>query len=321
MKKISLSILIVVLSGFVLKAEQSRPNIIWVIVEDMSHNFGYNGETLIQTPHVDKLAEEGVVFERAYVTGPVCSASRSALITGMYQTSIGAHNHRSSNGVVKIYLPDGIKTVPEYFKDAGYYTSNQYIDNNKWTRIGKEDYNFVYERDKMYCGVDWNGRDEGQPFFSQIHLRGGKHRNVELDEMVDPNIAIPPPHYPNDSVFREDWAQYLNAVKNVDLQEKIFFAEQRPAEELYNIALDKYQLVNLATDENMKNVLGEMRTILKEWETSTNDQGKTIESDDVYMKEMQPVMESVRNNPRLPERAKILENNIAIMRQWAAEGK
>ena len=56
------------LSSFSLKAEDHRPNIIWIIVEDMSPNFGYNGETLIKTPNVDKLASEGVVFNRAYVS-------------------------------------------------------------------------------------------------------------------------------------------------------------------------------------------------------------------------------------------------------------
>ena len=77
------------------------PNILWIIVEDMSSHFGYQGESLVTTPHTDLLAKQGVVFENAYVTAPVCSASRSAMITGMYQTSIGAHNHRSSRGVEK----------------------------------------------------------------------------------------------------------------------------------------------------------------------------------------------------------------------------
>ena len=80
----------------VLAAE--KPNILWIVVEDMSCHFGYQGEKLVHTPHVDQLAQEGVVFENAYVSAPVCSASRSAMITGMYQTSIGAHHHRSSAG-------------------------------------------------------------------------------------------------------------------------------------------------------------------------------------------------------------------------------
>ena len=83
------------LTCFSLNAAE-RPNILWIVVEDMSCHFSFQGETVIQTPHVDRLAAEGVVFDRAYVTCPVCSPSRSALITGMYQTTIGAHNHYSS---------------------------------------------------------------------------------------------------------------------------------------------------------------------------------------------------------------------------------
>ena len=66
-----------------------RPNILWFVVDDMSANFSCYGETTIQTPHVDRLAREGVMFKNAFVTAPVCSPSRSAMITGMYQTSIG----------------------------------------------------------------------------------------------------------------------------------------------------------------------------------------------------------------------------------------
>ena len=95
-----------------LSAAEERPNILWFVVEDMSPHFAYNGEKSVSTPHVDRLAKEGVVFSNAYVTAPVCSTSRSAMITGMYQTSIGAHQHRSSRGEEKIYLPKEVKTIP-----------------------------------------------------------------------------------------------------------------------------------------------------------------------------------------------------------------
>ena len=65
------------------------PNIVWILVDDMSSHFGYQGEKLVETPHVDRLAKEGVVFSHAYATAPVCSTFRTALITGCYQTTIG----------------------------------------------------------------------------------------------------------------------------------------------------------------------------------------------------------------------------------------
>lgn len=79
-----------------------RPNIVWIIVDDMSANFGCYGETRIATPHVDRMAREGTRFANAFVTAPVCSPCRSALITGMDQTSIGSHHHRSGRGEQKI---------------------------------------------------------------------------------------------------------------------------------------------------------------------------------------------------------------------------
>ena len=203
-------------------AEQERPNILWIIVEDMSSNFGYQGETLVDTPTIDRLAEEGVVFSNAYVTAPVCSSSRSALITGMYQTTIGAHNHRQSRGTVKHRLPDHVQLIPQLFKEAGYYTTNS---NQAFKNFGKTDYDFVFDNKALYDGPDWSGRRPGQPFFSQIQLRGGKLRNVprsyeqveaKLDDLVTADQVSLPPYYPDDPVFRKDWAQYLNSVQYTD---------------------------------------------------------------------------------------------------------
>ncbi|MDA0285267.1 MAG: sulfatase-like hydrolase/transferase, partial [Planctomycetota bacterium] len=77
------------------QSESRRPNVVWIIPDDMSANFSCYGETAIETPNVDQLAASGVKFTNAYVTAPVCSTCRSAFITGMYQTSTGAHHHRS----------------------------------------------------------------------------------------------------------------------------------------------------------------------------------------------------------------------------------
>ena len=99
-----------------------RPNILWFVVDDMSANFSCYGEKSIHTPHVDRLAREGLRFTRAYATSPVCSTFRSAMITGMYQTSIGTHHHRSGRGAHRIQLPEGVRPVPELFQKAGYWT-------------------------------------------------------------------------------------------------------------------------------------------------------------------------------------------------------
>ncbi len=205
---------------------ESRPNIVWIVVDDMSCHFGYEGEPLVTTPNVDKLAREGVVFSQAYATAPVCSTFRSAMITGMYQTTIGAHHHRSSRGELKVSLPAGVRTIPELFREAGYFTS---ITDASGEKNGKQDYNFDYNPDDLYDGIDWKKHAEGQPFFAQFQLRGGKIRNVgqwieEARADMDPATLVSvdevelPPYYPDHPVIRDDWAAYLDSVNYTDIE-------------------------------------------------------------------------------------------------------
>lgn len=199
-------------------ADEERPNIVWIIAEDMSPNFGCYGETTIRTPNVDRLAAEGVRFSNAFITCPVCSPSRSAMITGSYQTTIGAHQHRSGRGTQKIHLPEPCEPVPGIFQRAGYYASNGYYGA---ARVGKTDYNFEWDG-SIYDGGDWSGRKPGQPFFAQIQLRGGKLRNPKgwsrqiQRRPVEPSEVRLPPYYPDHAVIRQDWADYLNAARHVD---------------------------------------------------------------------------------------------------------
>ncbi len=218
-----------------------RPNVLWFVVDDMSANFSCYGEKRIETPNVDRLAREGTRFTHAFVTAPVCSPCRSALITGMYQTSIGSHHHRSGRGEIKVHLPDGVTPVPVLFQKAGYYTctgsgllpeeggANGGRKKGKGGGFGKTDYNFEHDM-AMYDSPDWRGRKAGQPFFMQVQLAGGKLRGgtsksaqalqqraiKELGSATNPEKVTLPPYYPRDPVLLEDWAAYLDAVRFTD---------------------------------------------------------------------------------------------------------
>ncbi|MBM3854181.1 MAG: sulfatase [Verrucomicrobia bacterium] len=218
-----------------------RPNILWIIIDDMSAHLSCYGEQTIQTPHMDRLAREGTRFTSAFVTAPVCSPCRSAFITGMYQTAIGAHHHRSGRGELKIRLPEGVEPTPARLQRAGYYTCiGSGLPNTSRTGkakagkgggdgLGKTDYNFEWER-AMYDGSDWAGRKPGQPFFMQVQLAGGKLRGgddasaqrlaerakAELGSATDPAKVVLPPYYPRDPVLLRDWAAYLDAVRFTD---------------------------------------------------------------------------------------------------------
>src|SRR5437762_1954305 len=100
-----------------------RPNILWLVAEDFGPHLGCYGTGQVWTPNLDRLAAEGVRYTRAFTTAPVCSPSRSAFMTGMYQTTIGAHNHRSHRDD-GYRLPPGVRVLPDWFRDGGYYTAN-----------------------------------------------------------------------------------------------------------------------------------------------------------------------------------------------------
>jgi arylsulfatase A-like enzyme len=465
----------------------SRPNIVWILVDDMSGHFGYQGEPLVSTPNVDRLAKDGIVFTHAYATAPVCSTFRSALITGMYQTSIGAHHHRSSRGALKISLPSDVIPIPQLFRNAGYYTSNGNADGS---RPGKEDYNFEYKKQDLYDGISWSGRKKNQPFFAQFQLRGGKHRNIpdnytqirsELNSPVDPAVVALPPYYPDHPVIREDWAAYLDSVNYTDIEvgkiinklkedqllnntiiffltdhgishargkqflyeeglsipfiawgaalprsqgqradlishidlaatsldlagitipksmqgrslfaanfqprtyvvsardrcdetvdhirsirtanykyirnffpkrpylqpsnykdkkpfmpvlrqlyadgklnsaQALIMAETRPAEELYDLTNDPWELDNLAANPAQDERLERFRLQLSNWENETNDLGRKPEDDAMYDSDMMPVIQKTRRKD--PSTADIIERNIELMKKWRQEGK
>ena len=205
-----------------------RPNILWIIPDDMSANFSCYGEKTITTPHVDQLAAKGTKFMKAFVTAPVCSTCRSAFITGMYQTSIGAHHHRSGQGELKIELPNDVAMVPALFQKAGYYTSLGGWPS-RGNRLGKSDYNFEWDPE-IYNSNDWSKRPEGQPFFAQIQTPGGKLRgsDPEKTEKFAQSVADKmgnrtkqkdvtlAPYYPRDPVLLHDWAAYLDSVRETD---------------------------------------------------------------------------------------------------------
>lgn len=226
-------------SATCLPAGEQRPNILWFVVDDMSANFSCYGETNTNTPNVDRLAQEGTRFTHAFVTAPVCSPCRSALITGMYQTSIGSHHHRSGRGAQKIFLPSDVVPIPKLLQDAGYFTciGSGLKDTNprgKRTRngampLGKTDYNFEWDP-SIYAAADWSDRKPGQPFFMQVQLLGGKLRGgtdqeaqrlsaeavAAFGQATDPNQITLPPYYPRDPVLLRDWAAYLDAVRFTD---------------------------------------------------------------------------------------------------------
>ncbi|MDO6801342.1 sulfatase [Wenyingzhuangia sp. 1_MG-2023] len=191
---------------------QDKPlNIVWINADDLGRELSCYGHPAVQTPNIDGLAEQGVLYINAYANAPVCSASRSSQITGMYPTAINSLDHRTLNMTT---LPDGIQPITEFFKKAGYFVTNG-NGLNLLKSGGKKDYNFIPSI--KYDGIDWNQRKQGQPFFAQVQIKY-PHRIFSRDEKnpINPDDVRLPACYPDYPLLRADWALYLESVQHCD---------------------------------------------------------------------------------------------------------
>ena len=196
-------------------AKSARPNILWLIAEDFGPHLGCYGTKEVTTPVLDAMAAKGMRYTRYYTTAPVCSASRSAFNTGMYQTRIGAQNHRShrDDGYT---LPAGVKLISERMKEAGYFTANvrQMPPEVGFKGAGKTDWNFQAP-EKPFESDRWEDLKAHQPFYAQLNFQE-THRTFHAPVHADPAKVEVPPYYPDHEITRKDWAAYLDAATELD---------------------------------------------------------------------------------------------------------
>ncbi len=194
-----------------------KPNILWLIGEDLGRDLGCYGDPDARTPQLDKLASQGRKYRRAFSTGSVCSPSRSAFCTGMYQTSIGAHNHRSHRND-GYRLPDGVRLITDRLHEAGYFAANikEFPTAIGFSGTGKTDWNFKPER-KPFDSQKWKDLKGHQPFYAQVNFHQ-THRPYEKAKRnpTDPNKVKLPPYLPDHPVTRADWALYHDSIQTLD---------------------------------------------------------------------------------------------------------
>src|SRR6266487_510240 len=192
-----------------------RPNILWLVAEDFGQHLGCYGAKEVWTSNLDQLARDGVRYTRFFTTAPVCSPSRSAFMTGMYQTTIGAHNHRSHRDD-GFSLPAGVRVLTDWFRAGGYFTANvRHLPRPiQWKGTAKTDWNFTYNG-QPFDSDQWSDLKAHQPFFAQINFQE-THRAFHAPKLADPAKVEIPPYYPDHPLTREDWAAYLDSAMELD---------------------------------------------------------------------------------------------------------
>jgi arylsulfatase A-like enzyme len=211
-------------------AAAERPNILWLVAENIDLDLGCYGEKLVATPNLDRLAAEGVRYTRVFATAPVCAPSRSAFMTGQYQTSTGTHPMRAHRDDA-FRLPPGVRPLTHRLQEAGYFTANIKTIGSETVGTGKLDLNFVNEG-PIFQSDDWSALKSHQPFYAQINMpeveydiydrkSASKSRVEWVGERAHPQIATPenvtpPPYYPDHPITRQEWARYLNSISGMD---------------------------------------------------------------------------------------------------------
>jgi uncharacterized sulfatase len=198
--------------------EEARPNIVWIVGEDMGPELGSYGDRNAVTPNMDRLAREGARFTRCFTHAPVCAPSRSGLITGRYPTSIGTHHMRST-----LLNPPPMFT--QFLRQAGYLVC--------WPTaagFGKTDFNFAVPKGAFDVVTDWTRDVPKRPFFGFFNITTSHESQIRApaeqlaknlarvttEERHDPSRMRVPEYYPDTPVVRRDLANYYDLVTAVD---------------------------------------------------------------------------------------------------------
>ncbi|MFC0038560.1 sulfatase-like hydrolase/transferase [Actinomadura rayongensis] len=186
----------------------SRPNILWLMSEDCSPHGAAYGDVLGRMPAIDRLAREGVLFEQAFCTAPVCAPSRFSLITGVHAASHGPAQHMRAVSP----FPDALDTYAELLREAGYYCTNN----------AKTDYNTDLDKDAVWdessATAHWRDRPDGAPFLAVFNPMD-THESALFHEpvtTVSPEQVRVPEFLPDLPEIRADLARYYTAIEKVD---------------------------------------------------------------------------------------------------------
>ena len=260
-------------------AETKRPNIIFVLTDDQRWDtLGGMGNTIIQTPNVDRLAEQGVVFTNAFVTTSICMTNRACIFTGQYAARHGVVNFKTNFTDAQL-----AQTYPALLKDAGYYIGfigkwgvgqppKELFDYNKgWPgqnryvqKIdGKTAHLTAVMGDQALEFLD--GAPADRPFclsisFKAPHCQDGTpaFQQFPYDPSLKPlyrDVTIPPAPL-SDAAFFESLPEFLKTSEN-----RVRWNVRFATEKMYQDSVKSYYRLISGVDREVGRMVGKLREL------------------------------------------------------------
>ncbi|MFI3319978.1 MAG: sulfatase [Rikenellaceae bacterium] len=203
--------------------KSAKPNIIWYLIEDTSPQYlaMYNDGKGAPTPNLEAMSKDMIIYNNAFSNAPVSSAARTTLITGCYAPRFGGALHRR---LEELKMPEGLRMVPSYLRDAGYYTCN----------VTKTDYNVELDKtawdlqSNKYMEIDaWKRRkDKSQPFFfmrshvgtheSKLLFNSTTYKTVKTK--FDPEKTNIHPNLPATDLMKYTYATFYDRIEEADAE-------------------------------------------------------------------------------------------------------
>ena len=203
---------------------EKKPNILWLVVEDMSPFLSTYGNSFTHTPTLDEFAEESIVFTNAFSNGAQCSPARSTLISSIYAPMLATDFHREHR-----LVPDEF-FFPKYLIEAGYYCTNNSKTDYNATNYPKDIWN---QSDKEATYINRDNKE--QAFFSVFNYSGTHTKRIATRDTknrtprtISPEEVELPPYLPDIAEIRDDISWHYDAVSEMDnwVKQKLYELEK-----------------------------------------------------------------------------------------------
>lgn len=200
--------------------KDERPNIVVFIADDAGMDYGCYGNKNISTPNIDKLAKNGMLFQKAFLTSPQSSPSRTSMMTGMFAHTIGTQDlHTGIDGETKM--------MPYYFKQAGYNTACML--KTHWGPNGDKQFDQIIKggylpdqgplNKELFVNYShFLDETKDAPFFLWVGFidpHRPYNRN-KCEQVNSPDKVTVPPYLVDAPDTRRDLADYYNEISRMD---------------------------------------------------------------------------------------------------------